>query len=56
MKSKAMKNITSHETFSRVELEACLQNPEAEELEVRFEMITSWCTSGCGTSKPAEAK
>lgn len=48
-----MKNITSSETYNRADLEACLQHPEAEELEVRFEMVSSWCTSGCGTEKPA---
>ena len=48
-----MNKITSSESYNRADLEACLQNPEAEELEVRFEMVSSWCTSTCGTEKPA---
>jgi hypothetical protein len=48
-----MNNIRKDETYHPLELESQLQSSEIEELEARLEMVTSWCTSGCGTEKPA---
>jgi hypothetical protein len=50
-----MKNIIKTESYDPRELEIHLQSGEIEELESRLEMAlpSSWCTSACGTDKPA---
>ncbi len=48
-----MKNISKSEYYTPQELETRIQPYEIEELESRLEMVTSWCTSGCGTQEPA---